>query len=172
MLIKSKFIIYSLCLLILSGCVSSKSFNTTPVENKSSFYKVGDGKSKSASIFFACGQSKSKSWLMTTNVRIGSCQLSLNGKIYSLVTKGKIGKIDLKPGNYNVAHYGMFKINEEEPITKIRLKSNESILLIANHTQRIPAIGGAINSVNINTIEVDNYDVISKAKNYQPIQMN
>tara|TARA_Y100001968_G_C19204550_1_gene641644 strand:+ start:428 stop:871 length:444 start_codon:yes stop_codon:yes gene_type:complete len=142
-----------------------------PSEYQGDFFKSGDGKAKSSSIFFACGKMETTSILMNTSGDAPFCGLNIEGKDYKTVRKDEVGKVNLEPGTYTVRYFGKKGLRTELPSIKLRLRSNESVLLISNEVEKIPIIGGALNTQTIYTLDLQTKNVLGKAKKYTPVQM-
>lgn len=168
-----KILLLLVLLVTLSSCVSSNKHMAKEIssEDQSGFFKSGDGKAKSSSVFFVCGKMETTSILMNTSGEAPACGLNIEGKDYKTVRKNEVGKVDLEPGTYTVRYYGEEGVRTELPSIKLRLGSNESVLLKSNSVQKIPMMGGALNSQFIYTLELQTKNVLGKAKKYTPVQM-
>ena len=136
----------------LSGC-ATRSLELSGAD-KGAFYDPPKDKSL-ASIYLTCGK-----WLLDgeygswkTPDDSPNCIYTINGKKYSKIEKGEVGRIDIAAGKLSIDIISGYDPSLRDPLRTIEVKPNEKILLVADYNQFTPAgasyglIGMAVSAI-------------------------
>lgn len=115
---------------LAAGCSTIPSSPPITGEAARTFFaQAPNGK---GTIYFTCGKWFTKTAIGDSTNESPACDFVVNGKAYSQLKKGNVGRLDLPPGNYEISQ-GDGAMSVSVP-SKLDLKAGGVVLAVANYT--------------------------------------
>ena len=151
----------------ISGCASvgPTSEKVSDADIETFFRPPGEN---TASIFFACGNWKTESWLMKSANALPICALQVNSQAFKKVWRDQVGRVDLPPGVYKLQGAPTDSLASYIPL-QIEVKNQELIFITQNLLQNIGPLGGVGGFVH--SLEWSKQDVMQTVRKLQPVKM-
>lgn len=126
---------------------------------------------KAGTVYFTCGRQTVATLLMSHQTESPACQYSVNSTVYKGLEKGSVGRLDLKPGTYQISQPTQSSSSIMSVPLKLELRAGEIVLVKAHFDMKTGLLGGGASAVNVFTVDYDKEDVLEKIKGRQPMLM-
>lgn len=155
----------------LVACSSMPMATKVTPDQSAGFFSTGKD-AKAGTVFFMCGRQTVATALMSHQADSPACQYSVNGTSYKGFEKGAVGRMDLKPGIYEISQADQQPSSSTMNVPlKLDLRAGELVLVKAHFDMKTGALGGALSGVRVFTVDYDKQDVLEKVKGKQPVLM-
>lgn len=166
----TKAILLAVSAVSLVACSSMPMATKIAPEQSTGFFSAGKD-AKTGTVFFVCGRQTVATLLMSHQGDSPACQYSVNSAVYKGLEKGAVGRLDLKPGTYQISQPTPSSSSIMSVPLKLELRSGEIVLVKAHFDMKTGLLGGGASAVSVFTVDYDKEDVLEKIKGRQPMLM-
>lgn len=139
-------------------------------DQSAGFFTAGKD-AKNGSVYFTCGRQTVATLLMSHQGDSPACQYSVNSTVYKGLEKGAVGRLDLKPGTYQISQPTQSSSSIMSVPLKLEVRAGEVVLVKAHFDMKTGLLGGGASAVSVFTVDYDKEDVLEKVKDRHPMLM-
>ncbi len=154
----------------LVACSSMPMATKVAPDQATGFFSSGKD-TTNGTVYFVCGRQTVATVLMSHQADSPSCQYSVNGTNYKGLEKGSVGRLDLKPGTYQISQPTPSSSSIMSVPLKLELRAGEIVLVKAHFDMKTGLLGGGASAVSVFTVDYDKEDALKKVKSRQPMLM-
>lgn len=153
---------------LAAGCSTIPS--SLPITGEAARTFFAQAPSGKGTIYFTCGKWFTKTAVGDSANESPACDFVVNGKAYSQLKKGSVGRLDLSPGNYEITQ-GDGAMSVSVP-SKVDLKAGGVVLAVANYTHKAGVLGGGMTGNHVFTVDILTSGVVEQVQGKNPASLS